>query len=85
VIGPTCILAGDQFFYTHPQTGTLIVGARDVAARPLSPGHDDDGTSPGVSPASRTSAARAYPVAAQLAVVPASLAAIGAGSHLWVG
>lgn len=70
--------------YTHPQTGTLIVGACGADAPALFTGHGDDGTSPGVSPASPIPAARAYPVAMQRAAVPVS-PSLGTGSHLWVG
>lgn len=81
MIGAEYIFAGDEFFYTHPQFGTLIVG---TLARSVSPGHD--GSLPSrISPAMRTPTARERPFASPSAVAPVSDAAAATGSHLWVG
>lgn len=81
MIGADYILAGDEFFYTHPQSGTLIVGS---LARSSFPGHDGS-LSSRISPAMRTPAARERPFVSPPAVAPLPDAAAAAGSHLWVG
>ena len=81
MIGPTCIVAGDQFFYSHPQTGTLIVGAFNT----VSPGHDGR-PALRTSPRVRTPETRDPAFAPSHAVEPVShLRAPATGSHLWVG
>lgn len=81
MIGAKYIFAGDEFFYTHPGSGTLIVGS---LARSSFPGHDGS-LSSRISPAMRSPAARERPFASSPAVAPLSEVASATGSHLWVG
>lgn len=77
MIGATYIVAGDTFFYTHPQSGTLIVGALE---REISTGHDGSPHSR-IPPRNANAAAGENPFAPS----PADVPVLTTGSHLWVG
>ncbi len=89
--GPTYIRAGDQFFYSHPQSGVLIVGAREEA---ISTGHagPEQAEFPAPKGARRVPLPTADP---QFPALPhgertsvsssAGVPAFNLGSHLWVG